>query len=111
MCHEESKHELHSVKETFTCEYEAIILSPLLCLHKDYVIKTDTELDINCYPLVEKSDTIDNDLKSDNDQEQGSIIDKIFSQKSIEKAKSGKPKDIIAFEERMEADAVKTEVI
>lgn len=104
VCHEESRHELHSVKEIFTCEYEAIILSPLLCLHQDYVIKTDTEIDINCYPLIsEKSDPLISDAeKAPKDLEANDGKGK--------KSNRGKPADVVAFEERMEAESVKSEV-
>lgn len=109
VCHENSKHELHSVKETFTCEYEAVILSPLLCLHNDYIIKTDTEIDINCYPLVDPSISAKNDIKGENDPEDN--IDAIPDAEKAEKKRNvNKPKDIIAFEERMEADSIKPEV-
>ncbi|RWS15814.1 Endoplasmic reticulum lectin 1-like protein [Dinothrombium tinctorium] len=51
VCNEDSKHELYSIKEIFTCEYEAIVLSPLLCLHSDFRVSTASELDINCYAV------------------------------------------------------------
>ena len=51
VCSENSKHELHSVKELYTCEYEAIVMSPMLCLHRDYLVTSANELDINCYPV------------------------------------------------------------
>lgn len=102
VCHENSKNELHSVKETFTCEYEAIILSPLLCLHHDYIIKTDTEIDINCYPLVKNADT----TKTDD----ADTVDAILDAEKSKKSNLGKPMDIVAFEERMEADLIKPDV-
>ena len=51
VCSENAKHELHSIKETFTCEYEAIVLSPILCLHKDYKTESVSENEIRCYPV------------------------------------------------------------
>lgn len=51
VCSENSKHELHSVKEIYTCEYEAIVLSPMLCLHRDYLVTVANEHDINCHPV------------------------------------------------------------
>lgn len=50
-CSENSKHELHSIKEVFTCEYEAIVLSPMLCLNKNYKKKSVIEHDIRCFPV------------------------------------------------------------
>lgn len=54
VCNEDAKHELFSIKETSTCEYEAIVFSPLLCLHSDFRVMQHAENDISCYP-VEKS--------------------------------------------------------
>ena len=119
VCHEESRHELHSVKEIFTCEYEAIILSPLLCLHQDYVIKTDTEIDINCYPLIsEKSDSLISDTekalteleanKEEANKEEANKEE--ANDRKEKKSNRGKPADVVAFEERMEAESVKPEV-
>lgn len=51
VCSENAKHELHSVKEIFTCEYEAIVLSPILCLHEDFKVSQDKEHQIKCYPV------------------------------------------------------------
>lgn len=51
VCSENSKHELHSVKEIYTCEYEAIVLSPILCLHQDFRVSQDKEHPIKCYPV------------------------------------------------------------
>lgn len=49
VCNEEQKHELYSLKEVATCEYEAIVLSPLLCQHKDFKNDTKTQHEIKCY--------------------------------------------------------------
>ena len=48
-CNDEPSLELHSINEISTCEYEAIVLVPLLCHHSDF--KTDVNVlhDINCY--------------------------------------------------------------
>lgn len=51
VCSEDTKHELYSMKEVSTCEYEAIVLSPLLCLHKDFKVDTSTQHEIKCYSL------------------------------------------------------------
>lgn len=55
VCSENSKHELHSIKEVFTCEYEAIVLSPMLCLNKNYQKKSVIEHDIRCFPVGVKT--------------------------------------------------------
>lgn len=36
ICHPEAKHEILSVAEVTTCEYEVVILTPLLCNHPKY---------------------------------------------------------------------------
>lgn len=51
VCNEDAKHELYSIKETSTCEYEAIVLSPVLCLHPNYKVTLAPENDINCYSI------------------------------------------------------------
>lgn len=51
VCGEDLKLELYSLKEISTCEYEAIVLSPLLCLHKDFKVDTSTQHEIKCYSL------------------------------------------------------------
>jgi hypothetical protein len=51
VCNEDSKHELYSIKETSTCEYEAIVLSPLLCLSPEFRVSAAVENQINCYSV------------------------------------------------------------
>lgn len=36
VCHPEAKHEILSVAEVTTCEYEVVVLTPLLCEHPKY---------------------------------------------------------------------------
>jgi len=36
VCDPRGKHELHSLEEVSTCEYEIVVLSPLLCEHPDF---------------------------------------------------------------------------
>ncbi|KAJ8960509.1 hypothetical protein NQ318_013793 [Aromia moschata] len=50
MCYIHGKHEVYSLKETSTCVYEAVILSPLLCAHPKYQPKDSGEHKINCVP-------------------------------------------------------------
>ncbi|XP_068632451.1 endoplasmic reticulum lectin 1 isoform X2 [Battus philenor] len=52
VCYSDGKHEVYSFKETATCEYEIIILSPLLCEHPQFKPKDVSENAINCYPLA-----------------------------------------------------------
>lgn len=53
VCNEEpySLEVLYSIKEISTCEYEAIVLTPKLCQHKDFKVETDTHHEIKCYSL------------------------------------------------------------
>ncbi|XP_059055474.1 endoplasmic reticulum lectin 1 isoform X2 [Achroia grisella] len=51
VCYAHGKHEVYSFKETSTCEYEIIILSPLLCEHPQFKPSDVTENNINCYPV------------------------------------------------------------
>lgn len=51
VCYLHGKHEVYSLKETSTCQYEVIVLSPLLCTHPRYKPQDSGENDINCYPL------------------------------------------------------------
>lgn len=51
VCYIHGKHEVYSLKETSTCVYEIIILSPLLCVHPKYKPKDTGEHKINCVPL------------------------------------------------------------
>ncbi|XP_060526607.1 endoplasmic reticulum lectin 1 [Cylas formicarius] len=51
VCHVHGKHEIYLFKETSTCLYEIIILTPYLCSHPKYKPKDTGELKINCYPM------------------------------------------------------------
>ncbi|KAM5164866.1 endoplasmic reticulum lectin 1 [Mantella aurantiaca] len=51
ICHPDAKHEILSVAEIITCEYEVIILTPLLCSHPKYRFKTSPINDIFCQSL------------------------------------------------------------
>ncbi|XP_018563564.1 endoplasmic reticulum lectin 1 [Anoplophora glabripennis] len=51
VCYVHGKHEVYSLKETSTCTYEIIILSPLLCAHPKYKPKETGEHKISCIPL------------------------------------------------------------
>ena len=49
------KHEMYSFKESSTCEYDAVILSPSLCSHPDYRPEEATESVITCRPDNEET--------------------------------------------------------
>jgi len=51
VCYIHGKHEVYSLKETSTCQYEIVILSPLVCGHPKYKPKETGENKINCIPL------------------------------------------------------------
>lgn len=51
VCYVHGKHEIYSFKETSTCEYEIIVLSPLLCEHPQFKPKEASENIINCLPV------------------------------------------------------------
>lgn len=51
VCFVHGKHEVYLLKETSTCSYEIIILTPLLCSHPKYKPKETGDLKINCIPL------------------------------------------------------------
>lgn len=51
VCNEDAKHELYSIKEVSTCEYEAIVLSPLLCLSSEFKVRAAPENQINCFSI------------------------------------------------------------
>ncbi|KAG5894970.1 hypothetical protein JTB14_009704 [Gonioctena quinquepunctata] len=53
VCYIHGKHEVYSLKETSTCVYEIIILSPFLCTHPKYKPKESGEYKVNCVPLGE----------------------------------------------------------
>lgn len=51
VCYQSGKQEIYSIKETAICEYETIVLTPLLCSHPDYKPQETEEKKINCRPL------------------------------------------------------------
>ncbi|XP_046739343.1 endoplasmic reticulum lectin 1 isoform X3 [Diprion similis] len=51
VCYQHGKHEVFSLKETSSCEYEAVVLSPLLCTHPDYKPQETGENVIDCKPV------------------------------------------------------------
>ncbi|XP_035519795.1 endoplasmic reticulum lectin 1 [Morone saxatilis] len=51
VCHPEAKHEILSVAEVTTCEYEVVVLTPLLCSHPKYRFKSSPVNAIFCQAL------------------------------------------------------------
>lgn len=51
VCYPHGKNEVYSFKETSTCNYEVVILTPTLCVHPDFNPKEANENVINCIPL------------------------------------------------------------
>jgi len=51
VCYKHGKHDVYSLKETMSCEYEAIVLSPVLCKHPDYKPQDTGENQITCQPV------------------------------------------------------------
>lgn len=51
VCSPDVQHEIYSLKETLSCEYEAVVKTSFLCRHPDYKPKTVRENDINCRPV------------------------------------------------------------
>lgn len=51
VCYAHGKNEIYSLKETSTCNYEIVVLTPSLCLHPKYKLQETTENSINCIPL------------------------------------------------------------
>ncbi|XP_050574263.1 endoplasmic reticulum lectin 1 isoform X2 [Bombus affinis] len=51
VCYQHGKHELFSLEEPSSCEYEVIVLSPWLCNHPDYKPQATGENEINCHPV------------------------------------------------------------
>ncbi|XP_011601737.1 endoplasmic reticulum lectin 1 isoform X1 [Takifugu rubripes] len=52
VCHPEAKHEILSVAEVTTCEYEVVVLTPLLCSHPKYRFKTSPVHSIFCQAVA-----------------------------------------------------------
>ncbi|XP_053693681.1 endoplasmic reticulum lectin 1 isoform X2 [Sabethes cyaneus] len=51
VCYQHGKNEVYSLKETSTCNYEVIILTPLLCAHPKYKPQETEENKISCVAL------------------------------------------------------------
>lgn len=76
VCNEEPKLELYSIKEVSTCEYEAIVLSPLLCQHKDFKVDTTTQHEIRCYSVDGSPTKPEKTLEPEEDDESRDSFDR-----------------------------------
>ncbi|XP_061766415.1 endoplasmic reticulum lectin 1 [Nerophis ophidion] len=52
VCHPEAKHEILSIAEVTTCEYEVVVLTPLLCAHPKYRFRSSPVNAIFCQALA-----------------------------------------------------------
>ncbi|XP_077469683.1 endoplasmic reticulum lectin 1 [Stigmatopora argus] len=52
VCHPEAKHEILSIAEVTSCEYEVAVLTPLLCAHPKYRYKSSPVNAIFCQALA-----------------------------------------------------------
>ncbi|KAM4772569.1 endoplasmic reticulum lectin 1 isoform 2-T2 [Rhinophrynus dorsalis] len=89
ICHPEAKHEILSVAEITTCEYEVVILTPLLCRHPKYRFRTSPINDIFCQSmpgsplrpqsldkLEQQQEAIKTPLKANKEEEQQIVREK-----------------------------------
>lgn len=51
VCYPHGKNEVYSLKETSTCNYEVVILTPTLCVHPSFNPKEANDNTISCVPL------------------------------------------------------------
>lgn len=51
VCYAHGKNEIYSLKETSSCNYEIVVLTPNLCLHPKYKIQETKKSIIHCCPL------------------------------------------------------------
>ncbi|CAH2991090.1 unnamed protein product [Chilo suppressalis] len=90
VCYAHGKHEVYSFKETATCEYEIIILSPLLCEHPQFKPKDVSENAIDCFSIGDTPKKPRNLLKMEVDSLK-------FHHQTIKYMNSDKePKDVFA---------------
>ncbi|XP_028845326.1 endoplasmic reticulum lectin 1 [Denticeps clupeoides] len=52
VCHPEAKHEILSIAEVATCEYEVVVLTPLLCAHPKYRFQSSPVNAIFCQAMA-----------------------------------------------------------
>ncbi|XP_026732359.1 endoplasmic reticulum lectin 1 isoform X1 [Trichoplusia ni] len=89
VCYSHGKHEVYSFKETSTCEYEIIILSPLLCEHPQFKPKDVSENIIDCLPIGEAPKKPRSLLKMEVDSLR-------FHHQTVRMNNDNDPKDVLA---------------
>ena len=62
VCYPSGQHQMYSFKESSTCEYEVMVLSPLLCAHPDFRPESAHERNINCVPADQQTQDEPEDL-------------------------------------------------
>lgn len=62
VCYVHGKNEIYSIKETSTCNYEAIILTPSLCAHPLFKPNDVNDNQIKCFPRTEDTPKKPKDL-------------------------------------------------
>lgn len=78
VCYPNGNHDIYSLKESSTCEYEVVVLSSLLCSHPDYRPEESNEKLINCKPANDKTDTKPLDLLALETESKNMKNDKMF---------------------------------
>ncbi|KAK3872509.1 hypothetical protein Pcinc_022406 [Petrolisthes cinctipes] len=51
VCYEQGRHDIYSIKETSTCEYEIVVLSPLICDHPAFRPRDQPQTSLHCIPM------------------------------------------------------------
>lgn len=62
VCYIHGKNEIYSLKESSTCNYEVIILTPTLCAHPTFKPQETGEQKIQCMPATEDTPKKPEDL-------------------------------------------------
>lgn len=74
-CNLEQRHELYSIKEVSTCDYEVIVLTPLLCAHRDFKLETVTQHEIHCFSVGKAPKKPTQTIEPDEDEDEDGIKD------------------------------------
>jgi len=86
VCNEDNNLELYSIKEISTCEYEAIVLSHMLCQHEDFKTDANTQHEIKCYSLDGSPLRPKKTLEYEDNNEADSSATKRGAQKRVSRA-------------------------
>ncbi|EFX71320.1 hypothetical protein DAPPUDRAFT_308922 [Daphnia pulex] len=81
VCYPAGKHEIFSLEEASSCEYEIVVLTPHLCQHPDYRAKESEENKINCWAVEgspkKPSSLLDMEAESLMLQQQQNLLDSL----------------------------------